>query len=305
METLATCRRLFETHGYPLLVEAFPEYSERVAAAHVSGSSDVLGADDEYSKLGVWGATFELFLPEEEFREAGQQLREVMNRSLPREFEGYPTASGGGPPVSVFSIKGYLRERLGLSHFPKNQAEWLQIPEYSLCNFTSGEIFFDPVQELTTIQKRYASYYPADIWKIHLARAAYACWFYGEANFPQRLAPREDTITATIAVGEFCSAVMRLVFLINRQYAPYWKWMHWAFTRLPDYSGEIDPLLNLLVASTDLQEQADYITGISKVLKEIMKKENLVGDNPTLEVMGAYDIMRTLEDPALARQPLR
>ena len=305
MDTLTACRRLFEVHGYPLLVEAFPEYSERVAAAHVSGSSDVLGADDEFSREGMWGAAFELFLPEDDFRDVAQHLREVMNSSLPPQFEGYPTAAGGGPSVSVYSIRGYLRERLGISRFPKSQDEWLEIPEYALCNFTSGPIFYDPMQELTSVQKQFASYYPSDIWKVHLARAAYACWFFGEFNYPWRLAPRGDAVTGSVAIGEFCSAVMRLVFLINRQYSPYWKWMHWGFKRLPKYAAEIDPLLDLLVASSDMREQADYIMSICRLLRDMIKKEGLVLENAKMESMGAYDIMRTLEDPELARQPLR
>ena len=175
--------------------------------------------------------------------------------------------------MPVFSIRGYLRERLGISRFPRNQSEWLDIPEYALCNFTSGQIFYDPMQELTSVQKQFASYYPSDIWKVHLARAAYACWFFGEFNYPWRLAPRGDAVTGSVAIGEFCSAVMRLVFLINRQYAPYWKWMHWGFKRLPKYAAEIDPLLDLLVASSDMREQADYIMGICRVLRRSSRRK--------------------------------
>jgi len=303
--TLAACRRLFEQHGYPILLEAFPEVAELTAAAHVGGGSDILGADDMLSREGVWGATFELFLRDEEYRDVGQSVREVMNTSLPEEFEGYPTASGKGPSIDVFSVKGYLRERLGISHFPTSQMEWLGISEHALCMFTGGEIFYDPIGELTQAQKRYASYYPSDVWKLYIARAAYACWFYGEHNFPKRIAPRRDPVTAALAIGTFVRAAMQLVFLLHREYAPYWKWMHWRFMQLGGVAKEVDPLLNGMTATADLEETAKLVGEACLVLREAIVQKELVPDGAKMECMGAFDIMRTLSGAELARQPLR
>ncbi len=304
--TLDACRRLFQEHGYPILLEAFPEVVELVAAAHIAGGSDVLGADDELSRRGVWGATFELFLPDEEYSEVGQSVREAMNRSLPREFEGYPTASGDGPSVDVFSVKGYLRERLGISHFPRTQTEWLGISEHALCLFSGGDVFYDPIGELTQVRKQYASYYPSDVWKLHMARAVYACWFYGENNFPSRIAPRRDMVTGALAMGSFVRAAMQLVFLLNREYAPYWKWMHWRFMQLDDFlANDLDPLLAAMTSTDNIEEQANLVRDACLMLREALVTRGVVPESARMEAMGAFDIMRTLSEAELARQPLR
>jgi len=97
---------------------------DRLAAARIGGGSDVLGYDDEYSRQGQWGPTFQLLLPDEEHDQVGPSIREVLYRNLPAEFEGYPTAPQGGPSIDVFGFRGYMRERLGISCFPENQLDW-------------------------------------------------------------------------------------------------------------------------------------------------------------------------------------
>lgn len=305
MDTLALCRRFFETHGYPILLEAFPHVMDRLAAARIGGGSDVLGYDDEYSRQGQWGPTFQLLLPDEEYDQVGPSIREVLYRNLPAEFEGYPTAPQGGPSIDVFGFRGYMRERLGISCFPENQLDWLRIPESALCQFTRGEVFYDPSNELTRIRQQFAMYYPSDVWKLHLSRAAYACWFYGEYNYPHRLAPRGDLVTGLVARGSFVEASMRLVFLLNRRYAPYWKWLHREFTALRAVAKDIDPLLTKLTLSADMGEQAQIVEDVCTRLRRAIREQGLVSAGAKLEYLGAFDIIRTMEDAELARQPVR
>jgi hypothetical protein len=305
MNTLALCRRFFEAHGYPILLEAFPDVTDRIAAARIGGGSDVLGYDDEYSRQGEWGPTFQLFLPDEDYERIGPTIREVLHRKLPPEFEGFPTGRRGGPGVDVFGIHGYMRERLGISYFPQSQLEWLQVPESALCQFVRGEVFYDPMNELTGIRQRFAGYYPSDVWKLLLARAAYACWLYGEYNFPKRLAPRGDVVTGLIARGSFVDAAMRLVFLLNRRYAPNWKWIHREFTELPAVAKEIGPLLRKLALEPELGKEAKIVVQVCTRLKDAIRGQGLVGSEAKMDYVGAFDIMRTMEDVELARQPVR
>lgn len=305
METLDLCRRFFEAHGYPLLRREFAGILDSVAAARVGGGSDVLGADDEYSRGPEWGPTFQIFLPDDIYELSGSAIRDTMNRCLPKEFEGYPTASGGGPGIDVFAIHGFLRERLGLSRFPEQPVEWLRVPEAAIRGFIAGQVFYDPEGELTQTRSKYAAYYPADVWKLTIARTAYACWFYGEYNYPTRISRRNDRVTGLIARGMFAESAMRLVFLLNRRYAPYWKWLHWEFVRLPTIAAQIDPLLGRLTTSQDMDEQADAIVEVCRILRWSIRKEGLVPSDSPLDYLGAFDIMRTLEDIELARQPVR
>jgi len=305
MDTLGLCRRFFETHGHPLLQREFPEVMNRIAAARIGGGSDVLGADDEHSRDDAWGPTFQVFMPDGDYRQIGPRMREVVNRAVPPEFEGHPTAAGGGPSIDVFGIRGFMRERLGLGRYPHAQSEWLDIPEGALRQFIGGEVFYDPSQKLSGVRAQFAAYYPPDVWRLLIARAAYACWFYGEHNYPGRLAPRGDQVTGLVARGRFCEAAMRLTFLLNHCYAPYWKWLHWEFRRLPAIAPELEPIIERVAAATDMHEQASSIVAACTLLRRAIREQGVVPSDARMDYLGAFDAMRTLEDAELARQPVR
>jgi len=138
-----------------------------------------------------------------------------------------------------------------------------------------------------------------------MARAAYSCWLYGEYNYPERLTPRGDVVAGLVARGSFCEAAMRLVFLLNRRYAPYWKWMHREFAELPEVAPKVDPLLKKLATSADMAEHSRIILEVCDLLRKAIRDKGLVGKSAKMEHLGAFDIMRTLEDVELARQPVR
>ena len=305
MNTLALCRRFFETHGYPLLKDAFPELVTQVAAGRVGGGSDVLGADDEHSRKGEWGPSFQIFMGEGDYNTIGPQVWDLMNSSVPPVYEGYVTAAGGGPKIDVFSIEGFMRERMGLSRYPETQLEWLALREDAVCNFVRGDVFYDPSNVLTQMRTKFAAYYPSDVWKLHLARAAYTCWFYGPANYPDRIAPRGDIITGLVARGMFVEYAMRLTLLLNRQYAPSRKWLHWAFTHLPMTADELDPLLIRITTSQDMNEQASLIVEAASVLSRAVQDAGFKPAVAPQTYLGAFDIVRTMEDTDMARQPIK
>ena len=305
MNTLALCRQFFETHGYGLLKDAFPELVSHVASARVGGGSDVLGADDEYSKKGEWGPSFQIFMDEEDYKSIGPQVWDLMNSSVPPVYEGYVTASAGGPKIDVFSVEGFMRERMGLSRYPETQLEWLKLREEALCNFVRGEVFYDPSNVLTEMRRKFSAYYPTDVWKLHLARAAYTCWFYGPGNYPDRIAPRRDVATGLIARGMFVEYAMRLVFLLNRQYAPNRKWLHWAFTQLPAIATDLDRLIIRVSTSRDMNQQASLIVEATNVLGRAIEDAGFKPAVAPQTCLGAFDIMRTMEDIDMARQPIK
>ncbi len=305
MDTLALCRRFFEAHGYTLLKDAFPELVTHIAAGRLGGGSDVIGADDEHSRSGEWGPSFQIFMGDEEYDAAGPQVWDLMNSSVPPVFEGFVTASAGGPKIDVFSIGGFLRERAGLSHFPTTQLEWLQLREDALCNFVRGQIFYDPSKAVTQLQSQFAAYYPGDVWKLNMARAAYTCWFYGQQNFPGRIALRGDVLTGIVFRGMFIEYAMRLALLLNRQYAPSKKWLHWAFLQLPTIADTLDPLLAAVATSADMAEQSDTIVEATQLLGRAVEDAGYPPSVAPQDYLGAFDIMRTLEDSELARQPVK
>jgi hypothetical protein len=81
--------------------------------------------------------------------------------------------------------------------------------------------------------------------------------------------------------------------------------MHREFVGLPAVAPELDPLLGKLTSSADMAEQAQVIEEVCTHLRRAIREQGLVDASARMEFLGAFDIMRTLEDAELARQPVR
>ena len=77
-------------------------------------------------------------------------------------------------------------------------------------------------------------------------------------------------MTALIGQGYFIEASMQLAFLFNRRFAPYWKWLHWGFIRLPYLSDKLDPLLVELKSTASLQMKAEIIGTICDLYRKAL-----------------------------------
>ena len=72
-----------------------------------------------------------------------------------------------------------------------------------------------------------------------MAKAAQA----GQYNYARAM-KRGERIAAEIALTEFIQEIMQLVYLLNRKYAPYYKWMHRGMQEL-SCCAEIADMINL------------------------------------------------------------
>jgi hypothetical protein len=98
--------------------------------------------------------------------------------------------------------------------------DWLTFPEHGLGMFTAGEVFHDDVG-LRPIRDRLA-YYPRDVWLYLLI----AGWWrvHPEINVVGRTGSVGDELGSALIGSRLVSDLMRLCFLMERQYAPYSKW---------------------------------------------------------------------------------
>jgi hypothetical protein len=71
----------------------------------------------------------------------------------------------------------------------------------------------------------------------------------GSCRFVWRLVERNDVIVMQIALGHFSTAVLRLHFYLDRDFAPYWKWLPHEFRRrgyAPQINEQLLPCLGYL-----------------------------------------------------------
>jgi len=203
------------------------------SAALLGRGSEVLGFDDETSMDHDWKPRVLLFLAEADESRHGAIVRETLHRELP------PTFAGHHIDYEIHTVRAYVRQQLELDiHRDIEPRDWLTLSEHGLRMLTSGAVFHDDLN-LQAVRSRLA-YYPRDVWLYLLITA----WWrvHPEMNLVGRAGSVGDELGSSLIGSRLVSDLMRLAFLMERQYAPYSKWFGTAFSRLP-CGPELTPVL--------------------------------------------------------------
>lgn len=220
------------------------------SAALLGYGSDVLGFDTERSTDHGWGPRLQVFVP----------LKFEIEDELPEEFRGWPIRYGWDDKpvqshVEVAELGPWLREQLGFD--PRGgmqKRDWLTTPQQLLLEVTRGAVFHDGLGELEPLRAQ-LEWYPHEVWLWLVASQ----WrrLDQEEPFVGRTAEVGDELGSRVLTARLARDVMRLCFLLERQYAPYSKWFGTAFAQL-DAAAEIGPALDRAIAATDfaMREEA-------------------------------------------------
>lgn len=245
--------------GLQLSREFYEELVRPILDAHFAGmphsaallgrGSEVLGFDDEMSTDHDWRPRVLLFLSEEDRTRHGDEVDRALRRELPATFRDRPVDH------RLHTIRGYLLEHLQLDVDKEIEArDWLTFPEHGLRIFTAGEVYHDEVG-LEAARGR-LGYYPRDVW-LYLMMAGW--WrVHPEANLVGRSGAVGDELGSTLTGSRLVSDLMRLCFLMERQYAPYSKWFGTAFSRLR-CGPELTPTLSNVVRAETWQAREEAL----------------------------------------------
>ncbi|HLV80879.1 MAG TPA: DUF4037 domain-containing protein [Chthonomonadaceae bacterium] len=236
-----------------MLAKAFPDEFPLIAVASVGVGSDRLGADDDFSQDHCWEPGFQIFsdrLP----REALKRIEAFLCENLPWEFQGFQRSDccGGVNTIRAWAIDEFFQTMTSFAWPPKQDRRWLLILDEALCLVTNGEVFYDPTGDFT--QRREAfGYYPENIWRFKLAGRAHRIDV--KRYQMERCIAHGEEVAANLMLCEGLREVFHFVCLVNRRYAPYDRWLHWMFRRLPLLAGEVEPLAQGAVETTDIAQK--------------------------------------------------
>ena len=242
------------------------------SAALIGYGSDVIGCDTPMSRDHMWGPRMLLFLPPSGFASNRALIHESLRQELPFIFRGYsthfgaadhegtrvPTSLEQGPVehlIEIQTIEAYFERELGMDPYTEPDAsDWLTFQEHRLLTLTAGRVFYDDLG-LEMVRSR-LSYYPRDIWLYLLS----AQWMLisQEEPFMGRTGDNGDEIGSRILTARLVERVMRLCFLMEKQYAPYSKWFGTLFQKLK-CARRITPLLSGALNGQNWKEREQYL----------------------------------------------
>ena len=265
----------------PLLTKNFPKL--KYSAGLLGYGSDVLGFDTKRSMDHDWGPRLLLFLSKKDFRKK-KKISEMFSRELPYTFRGFSTHFGSPDKegskvlekitsgkihhrIEIFTIESFFK---GYLHFNVKQdisiPDWLVFPEQKILTITGGKVFYDTIG-LKKVIKRF-EYFPKDVWYYLLASQ----WtrIAQEEHFMGRCGELNDEIGSKIIATRLVKDIMKLCFLMEKQYTPYIKWFGTGFNNLKS-SKKLKPILNAVIKSNDWKTREKYL---AKAYEYLAKMHN-------------------------------
>lgn len=264
----------------PILQRQFPRL--RYSAALIGWGSEVLGFDTPRSRDHHWGPRALLFLSEPDHQKLHRQIDQTLANNLPYEFCGYPTNFGKPEPngvrhlikvssgpvnhmINVYTTRGFFKARLGVD-VSKGIAvrDWLTFPQQRLLELTSGEVYHDGLGDLGRVRRQLA-FYPKDVWLYMLA----AQWsrIAQEEAFVGRAVEVGDELGSRIVAASIVRELIKLSFLMERQYTPYSKWLGSGFGKLK-IAKSLQPVLTEVLRASSWKRRENWLSKAYSIMAE-------------------------------------
>lgn len=271
------------------------EFSNLLYSAALMGSgSEVLGLDSAQSMDHHWGPRVKLFLQEEDYQKYKSKIEKVMSEKLPFKFHDIQTNFGNPDTIGVQLLEakdsGLINHRVEtktiksffesvLAFNPYNEItifDWLEFPEQHLLSVTAGKVFHDGLGELVKLREKFR-YYPREVW-LHLLASQWTKISQEEA-FVGRSGDVGDELGSRLIANRIIQFLMKLCFLMDKQYAPYYKWFGTGFSKLK-IAQKLIPVFDQVQSSTTWKEREKYL---SRAYEIVAEKHNSLNITTPLE----------------------
>lgn len=269
-----------------------------------------------------------LFLSEKNYRKFKDRISKALSDNLPYEFMGYSTNYSKPEPngvrrpkkitsgpvehmINIYTVKSFFEVRLEFDPSRKiNVTDWLTFPQQRLLELVSGKVFHDGLGELQKAREKF-KYYPRDVWLYLLA----AQWtrISQEEAFVGRTAEVDDELGSQVVAARMVRELMKLTFLMEKQYIPYSKWLGSAFSKLKIASRLTPVLLEVFLAKTWRVRERKLARAYSivakqhnalRITKPLPIKPSSYYGRPYLVIHGdsfANAIKKAIKDPQVKR----
>ena len=179
-------------------------------------------------------------------------------------------------------------------------------------------IIEDGLGEFSAIREALRKYYPEDVRIKKIAARAAKMAQSGQYNYG-RCMRRGDTVAAMLALDEFVRQAISMVYLLNRTYMPYYKWMFRGmenFQILPEVAEKIRELSVMGDTSemwkppfppgwnpyvNQLDPRVGRIEEICQAVVGELRKQGLTDSRDAFLEAHTWEIMKRIQDPELKK----
>lgn len=297
------CRAFYDEFASQMIHEKFPDHEKRIAVGLVGEGSDCMAFDDDISMDHDYGIGLCMWLTELDYDDIGSELQVEYKKLLSMYgsmfFDNSNAAQVFDERRGVFSIgnffddlleyKGFydkLCELSGYGRYSLSEQMWMRLSEEKLSIVTSGIIFRDDLGDFSRIREAFAEFYPRKVVLLKLAQHIHTFSQTGQYNYSRMMA-RKDYTTALICKAHAIKSALHIVYLLNKRFAPYYKWLRKGAEGVECLGGvleTIDEIAGLPVQSDAwvfntynpylLNTQDKVINGFENIASAILRELN-------------------------------
>ncbi len=265
---LQLCKEYYLVYGKPMLTEKFSKYMDKITVGLVGEGSDCFGFDDEFSKDHDFGPRFCMWVSRETYNEIGETLQNAYNE-LPDSFYGVKKNMSvtGTYRQGVMVLEDFVEHLLFTKYMPVTENDWLLLPESGLATIENGEVWHVGDGEFVKIREKLRQYpsgvrYKKIVTSLHLVRQSGAYNYF-------RMKERGEKVSSMQCLSTYMENVMKVVYYINYQYPPFYKWLH----RGMDKFEKLAEIMDILNALYDYRDDDSIVKGIFKVIDTLLEHE--------------------------------
>ncbi len=276
MKGLELSRRYYEEICRPAVREVLPDQIEKMAFGLAGDGSECYGFDDEISRDHDFGPRIMIWLVPSDYMEFGTELQKILTK-MPKNFMGFDginTSQYGKGREGVFTINGFFKKFTGLDFPPSTTGEWRLIPEVNLSLATNGEVFSDPPGQFTEYRNILLAGYPEDLRLKMMAARCMKIAQSGQYNYARSIR-RKEYVAARMSLAEFTDSCASMIYLMNKRYKPFYKWMHRGLKDLPVLGQKIYDLLEIISTSAQYSDNIENIETICGLIIKRLQEEGL------------------------------
>ena len=316
-------REYYENMGKSILMELFPEYMGKASVGLVGEGSECFGFDDQISMDHDYGPSFCVWLPRNIYTRARESMTEIYE-SLPKEYKGISAniiREQSAGRRGILEIEGFYQKFLTRDTIPESLIDWLRIPEHFYAVATNGEVFEDNLGMFTDVRRKLLDYYPEDVRLKKIAACAVRMAHSGQCNYA-RMMWRHDVVAAKFALDEFMRNAIAIVFLLNRVYCPYYKWMWRGMEQLPKLGRVRELLKNMAAGVLDdshwdsskwkacryklnrADQMVDMVEQIADLIREELLNQGISSSTSDYLEEHGYAVMSCIQDQRIRSLPV-
>lgn len=300
MKGIELSEKLFFDFFLPAVREGCPEALPHFAAGLVGRGSECFSFDDDLSQDHDFFDGFYIWLNNENDIKYGVKLHRIY-KEITEKHGTKPKSQGlGFCPRGVVTIEEFFMNFIGSRRLPKTSEEWFSLPSYALAEATNGKIFYDGNGEFSATQNELKNM-PEEVRLKKISAALANAAQSGQYNF-ERTIRHGEMAAAAFSLHEFVQNATEIIFLLNRQYMPYYKWAIKGLKNLDILNEEAENLEFLITAETSAETHLKKVAAIEKTAQKIASCLSAAGlsstDSPLLDEQ-AFSVRKRIQDDYL------